>query len=61
VGNRTAGSSVGGIFLREFVGDVPWAHLDIAGTAWTEKPGPYLDQGANGFGVRTLVKLAETG
>ncbi len=59
IGNRTAGTSVGGIFLKQFVDNVPWVHLDIAGTAWTESRKAYLDQGATGFGVRTLVKLAE--
>ena len=46
-------------FLRRFAGEVPWAHLDIAGTAWD--PGrPYAPKGGNGFGVRLLVELAES-
>ena len=52
-----AGSSAGGAFLSHFVGDVPWAHLDIAGTAWTHSDQPYCTKGATGFGVRLLVEL----
>jgi leucyl aminopeptidase len=47
-------------FLREFAGDGPWAHLDIAGPAYLIRPRPdyALDQGATGYGVRLLVELA---
>lgn len=59
--NSTADRSAGGItaaqFLKRFVGDVPWAHLDIAGTAYDNKK-PYTPNGGAGFGVRTLVELA---
>ncbi len=44
-------------FLHHFAGELPWAHLDIAGTAW-DVPRPYFDKGATGFGVRLLVELA---
>jgi len=44
-------------FLHRFAGDVPWAHLDIAGVA-DNVARPYLDKGASGFGVRLLVELA---
>jgi leucyl aminopeptidase len=55
---RTGASSVvGGEFLHHFVGDTPWAHLDIAGTAYDVRR-PYLDRAATGFGVRLLVELA---
>jgi leucyl aminopeptidase len=57
VGNRTAGSITAGFFLKHFAGSVPWAHLDIAGTAWTEKENPYLAKGATGFGVRLLANF----
>jgi leucyl aminopeptidase len=57
VGNRTAGSITGGWFLRHFAGDVPWAHLDIAGTAWTEEEKPYIARGATGFGVRLMANF----
>jgi leucyl aminopeptidase len=55
---RKASSIVGGEFLRRFVGDVPWAHLDIAGTAW-DTGRAYAAKGGNGVMVRTLVALAE--
>jgi leucyl aminopeptidase len=56
---RTAGSIAGGWFLRNFVPDgTPWAHLDIAGTAWnTSDPGGYLGKGATGFGVRLAFEF----
>lgn len=57
VGNRTAGSITAGFFLKHFAGTVPWAHLDIAGTAWTENEKPYLAKGATGFGVRLLANF----
>jgi len=44
-------------FLYEFAGDVPWVHLDIAGTAWTEKEKPYIPKGASGIGVRLILNL----
>jgi leucyl aminopeptidase len=57
LGGRTAGTITAGYFLREFVGDTPWVHLDIAGTAWIEDDRPDLARGASGFGVPTLVEL----
>jgi leucyl aminopeptidase len=54
---RKAGTIVGGQFLRRFVGEVPWVHLDIAGTAWNLGRA-YSEKGASGFGVRLLVALA---
>jgi len=59
VGGRPAGAITGGWFLREFVGETSWAHLDIAGTAWSEKDQPHQVEGATGAGVRTLIGLAE--
>jgi leucyl aminopeptidase len=56
-GDRKAGSITAAEFLKRFVGDVPWAHLDIAGTAW-DLGRPYAPRGASGFGVRLLVELA---
>lgn len=53
------GAITAALFLAEFAGKVPWAHLDIAGPAYTEKPSPvlpYLPAGASGFGVRTLLR-----
>jgi leucyl aminopeptidase len=57
-GGRNAGTSTAAAFLSHFVGETPWAHLDIAGTAWTTKEMPYYAKGATGFGVRLLVELA---
>ena len=57
-GGRPAGSITAALFLKEFAGDLPWAHLDIAGTAWAEDAKPYQPKGATGVGVRTLVELA---
>ena len=57
-GGRPAGSITAALFLKEFTGDLPWAHLDIAGTAWAEDAKPYQPKGATGVGVRTLVELA---
>ena len=57
VGNRTAGSITAGFFLKHFAASVPWAHLDIAGTAWTEKEKTYIAKGATGFGVRLMANF----
>jgi leucyl aminopeptidase len=57
VENREAGSITAAEFLKRFAGDVPWAHLDIAGTADANRK-PYTPKGGSGFGVRTLVELA---
>ena len=54
---RKAGTIVGASFLANFVGDVPWAHLDVAGSAW-ELGRAYAGKGASGYGVRLLVELA---
>lgn len=54
-GARGGGASAAGIFLQEFVKDVAWAHLDIAGVAFLEKPQKELIKGATGVGVRMLL------
>lgn len=56
VGGRPAGSITAGWFLREFVGDIPWAHLDVAGTAYGEGKLPYQRKGAYGLPARLLVE-----
>ena len=56
-GGRNAGVSTAAAFLSHFVGETPWAHLDIAGTAWTTKEMPYYVKGATGFGVRLLIEM----
>lgn len=56
-GGRYGGAITAAGFLAAFVGDYPWAHLDIAGTAWVEKPArAYQSRGATGIGVRLLVE-----
>ena len=57
-GGRPAGSITAALFIKEFAGDLPWAHLDIAGTAWAEEAKPYQPKGATGVAVRTLAHLA---
>jgi leucyl aminopeptidase len=57
-GGRPAGSITAAMFLKEFTDDVPWAHLDIAGTAWADEAKPYLPKGPSGVAVRTLAALA---
>jgi leucyl aminopeptidase len=57
--SRKAGSIVAAEFLHRFTGDVPWAHLDIAGTAWGAGR-PYTPKGGSGFGVRLMVDLARS-
>ncbi len=54
---REASSSTAAAFLAAFVGDTPWVHLDIAGTGWTSKAGPYQKRGATGVGVRLLLEV----
>lgn len=56
-GGREAGAIQGGLFLKKFVGETPWVHLDIAGPVWTDKERPYRPKGATGFGVRLLVEF----
>jgi leucyl aminopeptidase len=55
-GENVPGAIMGGMFLKRFVGETPWAHLDIAGTSWLEKPRDYIPAGPTGFGVRLLVE-----
>ena len=55
-----AGTATAGAFLKAFVDDAPWAHLDIAGTAWTSTEQPYVPKGGSGFGVRLLIDYLKT-
>ena len=57
-GGRAGGAITAALFLKEFVGDRPWVHMDIAGTAWAEEAKPYQPKGPTGVAVRTLVQLA---
>ena len=55
-GPRPGGAITAGLFIREFAGDTPWVHLDIAGVAFTDKDLPYAPKGGVGFGARTLIE-----
>jgi leucyl aminopeptidase len=57
---REATALTAGEFLHHFAGDVPWAHLDIAGTAYDVRRPYFADKGATGFGVRLLTELARS-
>jgi leucyl aminopeptidase len=59
-GERWGGAINAALFLREFVGKVPWVHLDIAGPSLSPKERGYYNKGATGCGVRTLVELIRT-
>ncbi len=56
-GGKTAGTITAAAYLQKFVGDVPWAHLDIAGTAWDFTEKTYIPKGPSGTGVRTLIEF----
>jgi leucyl aminopeptidase len=58
IGGRWGGAISAAWFLREFAGDTPWVHLDIAGTAWLDDPKPYMAKGPTGVCVRSFVRLA---
>lgn len=58
---REAGAITAGLFLEEFVNEVPWVHLDIAGTAYNDKPKGFLPKGASGVHVKTLYNLVKEG
>jgi leucyl aminopeptidase len=61
VGPREGGSITAAQFISRFVDEgVRWAHLDIAGMVWADKPGTTYDKGATGFGVRLIDKFVET-
>ncbi|MBW3552472.1 MAG: leucyl aminopeptidase [Gemmatimonadetes bacterium] len=55
-GGRPAGTITAGWFLKEFVGDVPWVHLDIAGTAYRDEPMSYLRKGPTGIPTRLFIE-----
>jgi leucyl aminopeptidase len=58
VGGLYGGAIIAALFLSEFVGETPWAHLDIAGPMNTEADEGWLSRGASGFGTRLLIQLA---
>jgi leucyl aminopeptidase len=57
VGGRKAGTITAAAFLKEFTDGVSWAHLDIAGTAWSDEAKPYRAKGPTGVAVRTFIKI----
>ncbi len=59
VGSRYGGAISAALFLKEFVGDVPWAHLDVAGTAFTDSNTEFWPRGATGSPARTLIRYIE--
>jgi leucyl aminopeptidase len=56
---RWAGATTAAMFLKEFVGDTPWIHLDIAGVAWMEDNKPWIAKGPSGVPVRSLVEFTQ--
>ena len=60
VGGKKAGTITAAAFLKEFAEDTPWAHLDIAGTAWGDPATPYRSKGPTGVAVRTLIEFIES-
>lgn len=56
-GGKNGSLVTAGYFLKEFAGDTPWVHLDIAGTAWNDKDKPYIPKGATTIGVRLLLNF----
>ena len=57
-GGRWGGAVTAAMFLKEFVGDTPWIHLDIAGVAWMEENKPWIAKGPSGVAVRSLAEFA---
>jgi leucyl aminopeptidase len=55
-GGRAAGAVTAAMFLKEFAGETPWIHLDIAGCAWNEETKPWLPKGPTGIAVRSIVE-----
>ena len=53
---RGAGSTAGAIFIKRFINNVNWIHLDIAGVTWAKTDKPLIPKGGSGFGVRLLEK-----
>jgi leucyl aminopeptidase len=60
IGGRWGGAITAAIILSEFVGDTPWVHLDIAGPGRADKTEHYVSKGGSGFGVRTLIAVAQS-
>ena len=54
-----AGTIMGAVFIQEFIDKAKWAHLDIAGTAWSDAVRPHQAKGPTGVAIRTLIKMVE--
>ena len=61
IGGRGAGSITAAQFLKRFTNDVPWAHIDVAGTVWSDKDLPLSEKGGTGYGVRLLDRFVADG
>jgi len=59
VGNRYGGAITAALFLKEFVGDVPWAHMDVAGTAFADRGNQHWPRGGTGSPARTIIRYVE--
>ncbi len=59
VGGKKGGTITAAAFLKEFAEETPWAHLDIAGTAWSDEAKPYRSKGPTGIAVRTLINFVD--
>jgi leucyl aminopeptidase len=59
VGGRAGGASSAAAFIREFVGDTPWVHVDIAGTAWLDDAKPWMPKGPSAIPLGSFVKLEQ--
>ena len=59
IGGPYGGSITAACFLERFVMNTPWAHLDIAGKAWSDKSTPTVPKGGTGYGVRMLNRLVD--
>ncbi len=59
IGGRAGGTITAAMFLKEFVGNTPWSHIDIAGPAILNERRPYAPRGGSGFGVRLLLEFLE--
>jgi leucyl aminopeptidase len=57
IGGPFGGSITAAQFLKRFMGEIPWVHIDVAGVAWTDKDKPVVPKGASGYGVRLLDRL----
>ena len=60
-GGRPGGACTAAAFIEAFTDEMPWAHLDIAGTAWSDKDRPYVPKGGTAVGVRLLVQWLRNG